>query len=340
MLATSSNGGSSYITIFLNKSTPGNFSFVAQPQLSTFNTATALKIGDIDGDGVQDIVVISEDNGVNAFSVFRNASTPGIISFIRSNVNTVKSTMRLALGDVNGDGKPEVLVGPKSSLDGVNNVMSIYPNTSVPGTVGFGPRVDLEADLQASVHIQDLDGDGKPDIIGASNTSRTIKIYRNLLVTAPSAQATNIEVTTVDTTASITWTNGNGQKRAVFVKEGNAGVPALSSGANYTANTAFGSGSQLGSSGWYCVYNGTEDSVMITGLAVSKEYRVMVVEYNDDGRTNAAEYNESVSTGNPVNFSLPVSIVSFNRTTSGERVNTNTVTYTLRFFRDNKNTFR
>lgn len=331
LLATSSNGGTSYITIFLNKSTPGNFSFVAQPQLSTFNMATDLKIGDIDGDGVQDIVVISEDNGVNAFSVFRNASTPGIISFIRSNVNTVKSTVKLALGDVNGDGKPEVLVGPKTSLDAVNNVMSIYPNTSVPGTVGFGPRVDLGADLWASVHIQDLDGDGKPDLIGASNASRTIKIYRNLLVTAPSAQTTDIKVTIVDTTAAITWTNGNGQKRAVFVKEGNAGVPALSSGVGYTANAAFGSGSQIGSSGWYCVYNGTEDSVMITGLAVSKEYLVMVAEYNDDGRTNAAEYNASASTDNPVNFSLPVSIVSFNRTTSGERVNTNTVTYTLKF---------
>ena len=65
----------------------------------------------------------------------------------------------------------------------------------------------------------------------------------------------------------------------------------------YTANAAFGSGSQIGTSGWYCVYNGAGSTANIKGLIAGTAYRVMVVEYN--GAIGNQQYLTTTATGNP-----------------------------------------
>lgn len=98
---------------------------------------------------------------------------------------------------------------------------------------------------------------------------------------APTTEATTIGFSSVLTTsANIAWTNGGGTKRAVFIKQASSGTPAPVDGTTYTANTTFGSGTQIASSGWYCIYNGTGSSTSVSGLTATTTYRVMVVEYN------------------------------------------------------------
>ena len=64
---------------------------------------------------------------------------------------------------------------------------------------------------------------------------------------------------------------------------------------------SFGTGSQIGSTGWYCVFDGTgTPSVTVTGLSTSLSYRVMAVEYNGSGAT--ANYLTTTATGNLANF--------------------------------------
>ena len=96
--------------------------------------------------------------------------------------------------------------------------------------------------------------------------------------TIPAAKVVFANTTFTGTTAR--WTNGNGQFRAVFISKGANGSPSPATAANYTANPAFGSGSEIGATGWYCVYNGTGSSVDISGLTEGTTYRVSVVEYN------------------------------------------------------------
>ena len=100
----------------------------------------------------------------------------------------------------------------------------------------------------------------------------------------------------------ISWTNGTGTSRAVFVKASSTGTAEPANNTSYTANTVFGSGSQIGNTGWYNVYNGTGSSVTVTGLTAGTTYRVMVVEYN--GAVGSQRYNSSTGgSGNPANVS-------------------------------------
>ncbi|MBX2975239.1 MAG: hypothetical protein KF721_03830, partial [Ignavibacteriaceae bacterium] len=98
----------------------------------------------------------------------------------------------------------------------------------------------------------------------------------------PTVQASNIsfsQITNISFTAS--WTNGNGQRRIVFVKQSSSGTAEPLDNTNYTANSVFMSGSQIGSSGWYCVYKGTGNSVTVTSLNPANDYIVQVFEYNN-----------------------------------------------------------
>lgn len=123
----------------------------------------------------------------------------------------------------------------------------------------------------------------------------------------PSVQAHTItEVDVTDTTAQMSWTRGNGANCAVFVKQTTSGTAAPVNNTTYTANAAFGSGTQIGSTGWYCVYKGTGTSVTVTGLTGSTAYRMMVCEFN--GGAGSEDYNTDAASGNPANFTTDASI--------------------------------
>ena len=81
------------------------------------------------------------------------------------------------------------------------------------------------------------------------------------------------------------------------MSKGSSGSPAPVNNTNYNANAAFGSGDQIGSTGWYCVYNGQYSGVDVTGLTKATTYNVMVVEYN--GSSFSEQYLTTTGTGNP-----------------------------------------
>jgi hypothetical protein len=124
----------------------------------------------------------------------------------------------------------------------------------------------------------------------------------------PSVQASNLVFNNVTTsTFWVSITKGNGFKRAIFIKIGNVGNAVPVNNITYTPNTSFGSGSQIGTTGWYCVYNDTGRTVSISNLTSNTIYRVMVCEYN--GMSGTELYNTSISINNPLNqttdFSKP-----------------------------------
>ena len=115
--------------------------------------------------------------------------------------------------------------------------------------------------------------------IANSDNTYFIGINDPSLITTPTPQASNITFNNIQTTsATISWTNGNGSNRAVFVKQGNSGTAAPVDNTTYTANTSFGTGTQIGATGWYNVFNGTGNNVNITNLTPGTTYQAMVVE--------------------------------------------------------------
>ena len=81
---------------------------------------------------------------------------------------------------------------------------------------------------------------------------------------------------------TINWTRGNGNAVLIVAREGSAVDTDPSDGVNYTANAAFGSGTEIGT-GNFVVYNGTLTSETVTALTSSTTYHFAFYEYNSTG---------------------------------------------------------
>ncbi len=130
----------------------------------------------------------------------------------------------------------------------------------------------------------------------------------------PFRNTLNIATTPSTTSCALTFSErGVGNKVAVFIKSGTYESPVTADGATYTANPIYGSGTQLGSSGWYCIYNDVGQAFTVTGLTNGNTYQVQAIEYN--GVAGAEMYiGASAVTGNPVSFTagvvLPVNFIN------------------------------
>jgi hypothetical protein len=128
----------------------------------------------------------------------------------------------------------------------------------------------------------------------------------NISMTAavPATQASNVNFTDIQLNqVTINWTTGSGSNDVVFVREATAGTPGNpTDGTTYTASTNWNSkGTQLGSTGYYCVYNGPGTSLTLTSLAMGTVYYVIVYTYNGIG--GASVYKTGGATGNVTTLS-------------------------------------
>lgn len=107
-------------------------------------------------------------------------------------------------------------------------------------------------------------------------------------LSAPTSQAINVTFTNITgNSITVNWINGNGSKRIVLAKSG-APVDAVPVDlVNHSAQAAFMSGAQLGT-GNYVVYNGSSNTVTVTGLSTSLTYHFAVFEANG---SSAPVYN-------------------------------------------------
>lgn len=167
------NSGSGTISVFLNTSSSGTVSFATPFNTGVVGSAPVhLAIGDLDGDGKPDLA--TANNGTSTVSVYRNTSSIGSLSFA-GNVNFAlgAAPQSVAIGDLDGDGKPDM------ALSGYQFV-SVFRNTSSSGTVSFGSRVDFGTPgLNYCVAMGDLDGDGKADLVSGNYQGSSVSVFRN-----------------------------------------------------------------------------------------------------------------------------------------------------------------
>ena len=256
-----------------------------------------MAIGDLDGDGKPDLAVVNVD--ANSVSVLRNTSTIGTISAgsfaprVDFPIGGYVTGISIAIGDLDGDGKPDLVVGNAAASSSI----SVLRNTSTSGSItagSFASKVVFPlSHYSAYVAVGDLDGDGKPDLAvpfsNSTSTGNAVLVFRNNPLFPPNIQAVNIIFSGTTTNATTaTWTNGNGTARAVFISAISTGGPAPANSTTYAASPLYASGAQIGTSGWFCVYNGTGNTVNISGLSSGATYRAMVVEYT--GNPGAENY--------------------------------------------------
>ena len=199
------NNTATTASVFRNTSTSGSItaaSFSAKVDFTTGTTPSAVEVADIDGDGETDFVVtnFATDN----VSVFRNTSTAGTIdaASFAAKVDFASGTgpRFLALGDVDGNGKPEMVVANETA-----NTISIFRNTAVSGMItggSFAAKVDYTVQTDPyNIAFGDLDGDNKPDIAVSHRTTAAFSLFRNKSVSG------TIDANSLDTRVDFTTAN-------------------------------------------------------------------------------------------------------------------------------------
>lgn len=135
-----------------------------------------LKCADIDGDGSADIISGTQ----NGISVIRNQTINGskTLAFAKAATqNTDRSVLTLDIGDIDNDFKPDIVTS-----NWPNGDISILPNQSQNGNIGFGQTIFIEAGSPQGIALGDFDQDGKFDMATSSSGSgmQVTKIFRNI----------------------------------------------------------------------------------------------------------------------------------------------------------------
>ncbi len=189
------------VSVFLNTTAPGATTptFSARTDFAVGTVTYSVATGDFNGDGKLDMV--TANLGSNTVSVLLNTTTTGASTptfSTKTDFMTGDQPFRVSVGDLNGDGKPDVVCADVNT-----NLVSVFLNITAPGasTAALTAKTDFTTGLNpASVSISDINGDGKPDLIIPSNAAATVSVLLN--ITTPGSTTPAFTAKTDFTTAA------------------------------------------------------------------------------------------------------------------------------------------
>ncbi|WP_201986988.1 beta strand repeat-containing protein [Hymenobacter rubidus] len=140
-------------------------------------------------------------------------------------------------------------------------------------------------------------------------STRNVAVYGNVLATEPTVQpgvsVTNVVVAQADVTVS----GGNGAYQLVVIRPTSAIAVAPVDGTSYTANTAYGSGTAVGTNN-FVVFAGTTgtNTFTVTGLTGNTSYTLTTYAFNGNG---GVENYYSNAPGTAIFTTLPVPAATY-----------------------------
>jgi hypothetical protein len=128
VVATDAEGES--ISVFRNISKSGSISLAPKTDLQAGGTPEGPAFNDIDGDGKLDLVYVntSYNDTESKLTLYKNLSTPGNIKFAdRISVPGSYGLQRLDAGDLNMDGRPDIVTVSQSHVSFFKNTVTPAP---------------------------------------------------------------------------------------------------------------------------------------------------------------------------------------------------------------------
>jgi hypothetical protein len=184
-------GLSGTVSVLRNTSSPGSISFASKVEMPAGDGPTTVASADFNGDGKPDLAVGSGNSG--KIFLFTNTSSPGNVSFVPAyEIFNYNRSDHISTGDLNGDGKPDMVVSNSSE-----KTISVYQNVSSNGTIFFADSLNYPSGNFASHNLlADFDNDGKLDIAGSNYSGATFVILRNISLNGVLAFADTLQYST------------------------------------------------------------------------------------------------------------------------------------------------
>jgi hypothetical protein len=161
--------------LYLNNGTTDPFNGVTGSDITTDSHHTrSIAAGDMDGDGDLDIIAANEYEIHRLY--LNNGTTDPFEGVTGNNITTdVHFTHAIALGDMDGDGDLDVVVGNSTTQ---TNRLYLNNGTSDPFNGVTGTDITADAHRTYTIALGDMDGDGDLDVV-AGNINQANRLYLN-----------------------------------------------------------------------------------------------------------------------------------------------------------------
>lgn len=173
---------SNRLSIFKNTTSTigGSITFGGPTAINLASTAAPSCIisEDFNGDLKQDIAVTNY--GMSTISVFQNTSTTSTISFSSGTYySTASGCLNLTSGDMDSDGRPDIITS-----NYIAKGITVFRNTTTqagnPSTFATGVHISAgTTDNLNGISTEDLNQDGRPEIMQTSVQSGNLLVYEN-----------------------------------------------------------------------------------------------------------------------------------------------------------------
>jgi len=133
--------------------------FVAPPEYRAGLRPVALAVADFNGDGKPDVVVGNQGDGT--ISVLLNKGDGTLLPAVNYSTGSVENPYAIAVGDLNGDGKIDIVTGGSGISTGE---LAVFLGNG-DGTFQAGGVYPSVSENPNAIAIADLNGDGKMDLV-------------------------------------------------------------------------------------------------------------------------------------------------------------------------------